>query len=114
MLEKRLAELCLFVGSGARVNPKSLVFHDDDRAPTSTLLLLLGRSGCSLHHHPTEQHSALLLRATDAPPWLDAQMRGPTSKKMQLPRSVDLVDSKWPGEEQPAQPDFGYKWLWQK
>lgn len=113
MLEKRFNELCLFVYSGARVNPSGMAFYDEDEAPTSTLRKLVSRSGCSLHHHPTTQHSALLLPGHKGPPWSDTQLRGPTSKKMQLPRAVDLVEGRWPGEEEPVPKELGYKWFWQ-
>lgn len=110
MLEKRFNELCLFVSSGARVNPAGMAFHDGDHPPTTTLLHLVGRSaGCSLHHHPTQQHSALIGR-NDRPPWSDDRLKGPASKKLQLPRSVDLVEGKWPGEEELVPAEIGYRW----
>lgn len=108
-LEKRVSELELFVHSGAQVRPSSLVFHDGDRPPTTSLPVLVRRSGCSLHHHPTQQHSALLLPGVGKPPWLRRGWEGPIgphAKVMGLPRAVDLVEGRWPPEgDEPPSPE---------
>lgn len=100
-LERKFAELELFVNSGNRRHPTSLSYHDEDRPPTPTLLGLVGNSGCTLHHHPTDQHSVLMRPGTHLPPWAEGGAKPAAGtpiyrKKIILPRFTELVEGKWP------------------